>query len=481
MMLVTGNDAMAAPSDSDTVLATIRLGWYIAEVRGRNRPYFQPSTPLNLPGRTNHELPLQIERTSPELSIEAQTVLKALATQIGVDTDSSGSSFSAKVEIAAKRLAQAVKAAETTAGPTGRDGSSAGGGAGSAGGSAGSAGGGAGSAEMAGSRAGAAVASPGAGGGVVAAAGDQANAGNRVAEAMRGLLGMARTAGTGDGATKAAATETVAGDWDALEEVIYKFDAHIQDTLAMRPPIMGCAYQLGRVLAESYWSLDPSLATGSTTWDSWKFLFGQERCDEIGRQLGRLSAYFHPYTAAGIAGSVRVWQNVATSPEWQQIAYPKLYQQIRRWYELLLLKQDPTTIIQPYQLLRNYRLVWRTLRGFWFQLLLAALAAGAVAVFAWLLTKPDVASWIKTLLATFGIAGISVAGLAAKVKNEAQALLARLKEDAYTDLIAESITTAPLPPASVKAPKSGAFRPITKKGKMASMIRQREITPVTPV
>ena len=131
---------------------------------------------------------------------------------------------------------------------------------------------------------------------------------------------MAGTAGAGDSAAKAPATETVAGDWDALEEVIYKFDAHIQDALAMRPPIMGCAYQLGRVLAECYWSLDPGLPAESAAWDSWKFLFGQERCDEIGRQLGRLSAYFHPYTVAGIAGSVRVWQNVAMSPEWQRTA-----------------------------------------------------------------------------------------------------------------------------------------------------------------
>lgn len=466
-MLVTGDDAMPAPSDSDTVLTTIRLGWYIAEVRGRNRPHFQPGTPLKLPGRTNHELPLQIERTPPELSIEAETVLKALATQTGVDTDSSGSSVSAKVEIAAKRLALAVKAAGATAGPAGTDGSSAGAGGGSA--------------EAAGSRTGAAGPAAGAAGGVVSAAGDQASAGDRFAGAMRSLVRMARTAGAGDSATKVATTETVASDWDALEEVIYKFDAHIQDTLAMRPPIMGCAYQLGRVLAECYWSLDPTLPADSAAWDSWKFLFGQERCDEIGRLLGRLSAYFHPYTVAGIAGSVRVWQNVATWPEWQKTAYPKLYQQIRRWYELLLLKQDPTTIIQPYQLLRNYRLVWRTLRGFWFQLLLAALAAGAVAVFAWLLTKPSVASWIKTLLAAVGIAGFSVAGLAAKVKNEAQALLTRLKEDAYTDLIAEAITTAPLPPGSVKAPKSGLFRPITKKGKMGSMVRQRKITPITPI
>jgi hypothetical protein len=104
-----------------------------------------------------------------------------------------------------------------------------------------------------------------------------------------------------------------------------------------------------------------------------------------------------------------------------------------------------------------------------------------VAVFAWLLTKPGVSSAVKTLLAALGIAGFSVAGLAAKVQNEAQALVKRLKQDAYTDLIGLAITTAPLPPRSVRAPgKSAMFRARTPKGKMTAMLRQRAITPVTP-
>jgi hypothetical protein len=277
----------------------------------------------------------------------------------------------------------------------------------------------------------------------------------------------------------------VAGDWDALAELFYRFDASIQDFLATQSVTEAAGYQLGRALAECFWALDPSatcLPDQPEAWASWTFLLGEERCTEIGRLLGRLSAYFHPYTAAAIAGSVQVWQSVAASADWrkEQDSYPRLYAQIRSWYELIVLKQDPTTLIKPYQLLKNYRLVWRTLRGFWVQLLTAALAAVAVGAFAWLLTKPEVSAGLKTLLATVGLAGFSVAGLAAKVKNEAQALLTRLKQDAYTDLITEGITTAPLPPQSVPAPTTGLIRPLTPKAKMVRIMQARSITPVTP-
>jgi hypothetical protein len=476
---------MADPDDCAAVLAAVRLGWYLAEVRGRNRPGAHPGAPVKLPGRTDHALPLEMERTAPELRIEAQAVLKALANRIGVDREASGTSFAGSVDRAARSLAAAPGPAGAA---PGADGASAG----AAGAVAppvtapGAADGGPrnppGRATMPG---GPATVPGGPAAGIGGPAAGIGGAVRLLAGAAKGIAGMARPAGT-EGVSKSpaeapAADGTQAGDWDSLEELIYRFDAHIQDTLTARSDTMTCGYQLGRALAECYWALEPGLPEKPETWASWSFLLGQERCREIGRLLGRLSPYFHPYTAAAIAGSVQVWGSVAKSPDWRQAAYPRLYDQIRRWYELILLRQDPTTLIQPYQLLRNYRLVWRTIRGFWPQLVLAALAAGAVAVFAWLLTKPGVSSAVKTLLAALGIAGFSVAGLAAKVQNEAQALVKRLKQDAYTDLIGLAITTAPLPPRSVRAPgKSAMLRPRTPKGKMTAMLRQRAITPVTP-
>ena len=500
---------MAVPEDSGDVLAAIRLGWYVAEVRGRNRfavqarnrkePGPEPGAQLKLPPRTDHALPLEMERSPTELRIEAQAVLTAVAGQIGVDLNRATPSFSAEVDRRAKRLAGAAgpastihSAATVVAGIIRRLAGAAKPGAAKPGtakpGTAKP-----GTVRTGTARTGRANGHTGAAKAVGVAKDDpRANGADKAGTSADGpakLRAQAKGANEAGGPADGAAASLVAvikvsgtaDDWDALEELIYKFDAHIQDTLIAKSDTMASGYQLGRALAECYWALDPDLPDEPETWASWTFLLSQERCDEIGRLLGRLTPYFHPYTAAAIAGSVQVWRGVAKSPEWRTAAYPKLYRQIRAWYELILMKQDPTTLIQPYKLLTNYRLVWRTLRGFWVQLLTAALAAGAVAVFAWLLTKPSFGSWLKTLLAALGIAGFSVAGLAAKVKNDAQATLTRLKQDAYTDLITEAITTAPLPPRSVQAPKSGPIRPLTGKAKLTSMMRQRSITPITPV
>jgi hypothetical protein len=478
---------MTEPFDSDAVLGMVRLGWCLAEVRGRNRPGAGlPGLPLNLPPRANHELPLEIERTEAERRIEVQKVLSVLAQQSTVDAgDPNPPSFTAQLDSAAKTLALAAApgvtahgAAKSPPAPASAPADSAAPSVPATSAPASVPGDGA-APSLPPTPAPASAPAGGPAPGVPAASAPASAPADGAAPSLPPT--PAPASAPADGAAPPAGS--VAGDWDALEEVVYQFDAQIQDTLATRSLTVAAGYQLGRALAECYWALDPSqLPDKPVTWESWSFLLGEERTREIGRLLGRLSAYFHPYTAAAIAGSVQVWKNVAASADWlkEPDVYPKLYEQIRGWYELILLKQDPTTLIRPYQILRSYRLVWRTLRGFWFQLLVAALAAGAVGVFAWLLTKPSFSAGVKTVLVTIGIAGISYAGLAAKVKNEAQATLARLKQDAYTDLITESITTAPLPPRSVQAPKGVLIPPVTKRGKMMTIIQSRDITPVTP-
>lgn len=396
---------MAVPGDATDVLTAIRLGWCMSEVRGRNRPGWEPgaagpvaaaavAAPVSAapPGPPDtylwgvSPLPLETELDQAQLREEAQNLLGKLASGLNVDNglpDGTGS-FSARVQQQAGVLAAA---------PPGE----------------------------------------------------------------------------------------VIQQWQALATLIQDFDWHVQGVLALGSKTVACGYQLGRALADPYWALEPSLDDPANH-ASWSFLLSKERCSETQRLLGRLTAYFHPYTAAAIAGSVLVWTSVGASPAWQQEpnAYPLLYEQIRSWYELIVLDQDPTTLIQPYHLLKNYRLVWRTIRAFWFQLLLAAMAAIAVGVFAWLLTKPNFNSGLKALLATVGLAGFSVAGLGAKVKNEAQAMLTRLKQDTYTDLITESITTAPLPPKTLRTPRNGLLRPLTRQGKMTRIMQGRSLTPVTP-
>jgi len=369
---------MAVPKDAATVAAVLRLGWCVAEVRGRNRPDAPAGSGVE-PPRTGHALPLQIERTPAEQRIEAQALLIVLTANLTLDGDGkTHASYARTLDGDAHLLATARENGDATA---------------------------------------------------------------------------------------------AAQRWDALAELIYKFDAHIQDTLAARSDTQLCAYQLGRAMAEAYWALDPAVPAGTADSAAWWFLLSAARCREIGRFAGRLSRYFHPYTSAAIAGSAMVWKNVAADPAWRGDAVPALYQQVRRWYELTIVAEDPTTLIGPYALLRNFRMVARVLRAFWIQFVLVGLGAAALIAFADLLASPQGTSWAKGLLATAGITGFSVAGLSAKLKNQAQALLTRLRQDAYTDLITVDITTAPPPPKTL---------PTRRRAKVAKMARQRSITPATP-
>jgi hypothetical protein len=65
------------PEDADAVVAALRLGWYMAEVRGRNRPGGPPGQELSRVGQSSHSLPLSFERSPTELRIQAQAVLGA--------------------------------------------------------------------------------------------------------------------------------------------------------------------------------------------------------------------------------------------------------------------------------------------------------------------------------------------------------------------------------------------------------------------
>jgi len=429
---------MAVPEDAGDVVTAMRLGWNLAEVRGRNRPDAPPGAKAGLPGPSGHALPLHIEQSHTELRLQAQGVIATMANKLGVDLDKAGNSFSVAIDRQAKILADAREsAAAAPAGP-------------------------AGSAILVSARGGAAAApgGPPAGSPLPTATGNEPLASNVIAN-------------------------DPAAQWNALEELIFKFDAHIQDTMASGPDTVACGYQLGRALAEPYWALDPTLDKASKSPMSWWFLLGTERCSEMSRLVGRLTSYFNPYTAAAIAGSVQVWKQVAADESWREKADDALYRQIRRWYELVIMQQDPTTLVKPYALIRNFRMVKRALRIFWPELSGAIIAAAALSLFAGALGQHNVSALAKSAFGFIAITGFSLAGLTARFKNQAQAMVLRLRQDVYTDLVAVAITTAPLPPAP--PPKKGllaaprnAIVASKQKRTMARIVRDRTLTPVTP-
>jgi hypothetical protein len=447
---------MAVPEDAGDVVTAMRLGWNLAEVRGRNRPGAPPGAKAGLPGPPSHALPLHIEQSQAELRIQAQGVVATMARKLGVDLDKDGNSFSSAMESQAKILAGARQSAAAPAGP-------------------------AGSPVLVSARGGAAAASgrPPAGAAILAGARESA-------AAPAGPAGSPLPTTTGnDPLANNVIANDPAAQWNALEELIFKFDAHIQDTMASGPDTVACGYQLGRALAEPYWALDPALDNTSKSPMSWWFLLGAERCSEMSRLVGRLTTYFNPYTAAAIAGSVQVWKHVAADENWRENADDALYRQIRRWYELVIMQQDPTTLVKPYALIRNFRMVKRALRIFWPELSGAIIAAAALSLFAGALGQDNISSLAKSAFGFIAITGFSIAGLTARFKNQAQAMVLRLRQDVYTDLVAVAITTAPLPPAppakkGILAAPQNAIAESRQKRAMARIVRERSITPVTP-
>lgn len=338
---------MAQPADTKDVLQALRLGWCVAELRGRTtRP--QPAATAPLSG---YPLPLRTERSDADLQSQAADLLGYLAGTLAVDDDTAANSKTVVAAIA---------------------------------------------------------------------------------------------------------------DPDTFAKLLYNFDSHVQNKLTEASEQQGCAYLLGRGLAEAYWALDPNHipkppakgqptpAIPPTDPTSWTFLLGQSRTTELSQLLGRLAEYFNPFTAPAIAGSLVVWNKVAESPTWltqpnkngnadQSVAFDALYQQTRRWYELLIFQQDPTSLIKPFALLRNFKTAWNSVRLFFPQLLGGLAGVGALSAAAWTTQSGQVQAFLGAL----GASGLSLSALHAKAKSSAQGLTKRLQQDAYTDLITVSITVVP--------------------------------------
>ena len=372
-MQLSQGGLVAAPEDSAEVLSALRLGWYMAEVRGRNRPGGPVPPAESLPDRQGHVLPLRIERTPEELRIEAQVVLRQLASDLGVATMTVNGQQRNQAD-SIDQQAKVLAAADPAAGPAA---------------------------------------------------------------------------------------------WQALALSIYQLDAHVQDFLAGQSAIQAAAYQLGRGLAEVYWALAPDAACDSLAPDCWVFLLGAQRCNELARLAGRLSGYFNPYCCPALAGTLRLWQSVASDLHWRSGAQHHLYQQLRRWYELLILGQDPSTLIKPYTVFQNWHAPFRALRALWMQLVTAAVSLALVIALITLIVSGSGNAFLKALFGVLGVAGLSAATVQAGLKNTAQSLLTRLRQDAYTNLVAAAIAEVP--------DKPGARR---QDVVMTEEIRKRTLTTV---
>lgn len=401
----TRNPAPAdlAPPDTATVRGAVRLGWYLAELRGR---YWWRGTPPPggaLPDRPPHALPLRPERTPAEARRQAYETVTTLARRLVVPGLSPGEP-AGLVERLAERLA-------------------------------------------------------------------------RLEASGAALLDPA------DGADVRPAPAAKDAAWEPLAALLHDWDACLQDGLAARADMLANAYLLGRGLAEGYWALGPDAGAAGpapASAASWAFLFGDARRAELSRLVGRLGEHVNALTPAAVAGSVEAWGAVAADPGWRA-ADPgrgRLYEQLRRWYELLVLGRDPTTFVRPYALLHGWRTSLKAFRALLPQLLLATLSVAAVAAMIVFLTLDAGQAVLTALLGLGGVLGLTAATVAAKVKSTGQQLFARLRQDAYSDLVAMALTSVPRHPRPGGRLRFGA--PTTER-RVRDAVRRRRLTPATPL
>ena len=303
--------------------------------------------------------------------------------------------------------------------------------------------------------------------------------------AVRTLASLATSLGIPADDAEASLAEEA--PWQDVATYFYEFDARIQDSLTTRDETAANGYLLARGLAECYWGLGPRETWhdgGQETGVSLPFLFGDDRRRELTRMLGRLTpGHMHPLSAAAISGSVEAWGRVAEDPTWSSAPdlRERLYEQVRRWYQLLLLGQDPTTLIKPYAKLSSPHGLRRLLKFYRPQILLgfAAITLTAALIAGFFALKDDVGGdWVPSafgILGALGLGGVAVTGILARAKNTAERLATRLRQDAYTDLVAVAVASVPAYPGATdrESERSTAQR-------IELAVRQRTLTTATP-
>jgi hypothetical protein len=277
------------------------------------------------------------------------------------------------------------------------------------------------------------------------------------------------------------AVEELAADrsWEDVSTYIFELDARIQDSLTTRSEAAANAYLLARGLAECYWGLGADSAwtyDGEDTGVSLRFIFGQDRRRELTRMLGRLeSGQMHPLSASAISGSVEAWGQVAEDPAWAGAPdlRERLYEQVRRWYQLLLLRQDPTTLVKPYAKLSSPHGIRRALRLYRPQILIGF--GGLALIVAFFVVRDRFGSgWIPSLFGAIGVGGVALTGVLARARNTAERLATRMKQDAYTDLVAVAVASVPDYPGATDRSGNRATA-----NKIETAVRQRGLTTAT--
>lgn len=350
--------AVAQPADDgDSVRSAFRLGWAIAELRGRYRPDLIDN-PIPDPGpsigRPDHALPLANERTPPEQRVEIVHAVNGLSGALGLD-------FPADGHTRPQQLDSFLNALD-------RD---------------------------------------------------------------------------SDDQTA----------WNGLTNALYDWDSQMQDALALRPG-QAAGYQLGRGLAETYWSLHPTVPDPDDA-RCWQFLLGPRRRATLKRYAARLVAFLDPLVLPAVSASLDAWGDVADDAQWrnQPDARKRLYAQGLLWRDLIRGERRPGDLdpVPVGDLVEEVQLVRKLWSAFWPQLCLGLLGAAVLVLGVIGLAAGFKNRGIATAFAVLGALGITVTGAYARAKANAASVLGTVRDTIERERVGRAAALVP-------------FRPKAKRG-----------------
>ena len=406
------------PVDADAVSNALRLGWQIAELRGRFWRRINSLDPVHhqiVALTREYALPLEDERTPLERLYETQAIVVALSGQLGLDFPAANLSgqgndpdhrASTRLMALTKRLSHPDDAGNPSPAPAPA----------------------------------AVAAAP-----VLVRAVSSADM-VRPAAAPAAEPSPAPIPPTGGVADRG----TI---WEDFAAFVFAWDARVQDQLAAVSYSQFSAYQLGRGLAEVSWQLDAGVSAADDP-HGWQFLLGEARLRQLGRLMDGLSSYFGPMTVAAVKNSVQAWGKVASEPgiTARPDAISKLIEQSHVWRNLLIGGMSAQTLVPDHAEAQKLRGLGLVVKTFWPQLIIGIVGALVLAVGAYLLVTADVTTKeIGAALGVLGSFGITSAALIAKSKESVLQVFSRMRLLYYTDLVSAAAARVPITETSARA------------------------------
>jgi hypothetical protein len=244
------------------------------------------------------------------------------------------------------------------------------------------------------------------------------------------------------------------GAWNGLTHALYEWDSQIQDALVLRPD-QAAGYQLGRGLAETYWSLHPEVGD-PTDARCWVFLLGPRRRATLKRYAARLVAFLDPLVLPAVRASLDSWGDVAEDEQWrnQPEARNQLYAQGLLWRDLIRGERRPEDLdpVSVGDLVQEVQLIRKLWSAFWPQLALGVLGSAVLVLGVIGLAAGFKDRAIATAFAVLGALGITITGAYARAKANAASVLATVRDAIERERVGRA---AALVPERPKAKRGG--------------------------